>query len=246
MPTDPISQNAGDSGPDDEDFPTVLGATATDQLNTSSTHTCKQFGHLVKSHMNLSDQAEAALSNFCMNTSSIDEFLILLYAKVLQLEDMGQDAKKLEASQGLLDDLKKNICMYTHTFILLPNITAYCGNCVENVLIDDSMAVDSPTYNIAELTQAVLKKTSVPPTLQLYMHLAVLCWHFLQYPDTFNNIYNEDKAKFGDPANTSHQATDLKHVPDWIVVVNNHASKVLGGQTKKKKGKGLKRKHLSA
>jgi hypothetical protein len=67
--TDPISQNAGDYGPDDEDFPTVLGATATDQLNTSSTCTHKQFGHLVKSHMNLSDQAEAALHNFCMVSS---------------------------------------------------------------------------------------------------------------------------------------------------------------------------------
>lgn len=59
---------------------------------------------------------------------------------------------------------------------------------------------------------------------------------------TFNGVYSEDKNKFGNPASTKHQATDPKNVPDWIVAVNNHASKVLGGQVKKKKGKGLKRK----
>jgi hypothetical protein len=62
--TDPTSLNAGDSN--DEEFPTALATTATDQLNTSSTHTCEQFGRLVKSHINLSDQAKAALNNFCM------------------------------------------------------------------------------------------------------------------------------------------------------------------------------------
>jgi hypothetical protein len=40
--------------------------------------------------------------------------------------------------------------------------------------IDESIAVDSPTRSIADLTQAILKKTTVPPTLQLHMRLAVL------------------------------------------------------------------------
>ncbi|KAF8224021.1 hypothetical protein L208DRAFT_1381219 [Tricholoma matsutake] len=227
--SDPISQNGRDSNP-------TASGSVNNQLNTSSTCTHEQFGCLVKSHMNLSNHTEAALNNFCMNSSSIEKFLILLYTKVLQLEDMGRDAKKLEASQGLSHDLKS----------VLINIMVLWK-------INDSMAINSPTRNIAELTQAVLKKTTVPPMLQVYIHLAVLFWHFIQYPEwmkllnygnhlTFNNIYNEDKAKFGNPANTSHQATDPKHVPDWIIAVNNHASKVLGGQAKRKKGKGLKRK----
>ncbi|KAF8226130.1 hypothetical protein L208DRAFT_1380339 [Tricholoma matsutake] len=272
--TDPTTLNADDF--DDDELTADLGARLLDlQPSTSASHPREHFGCLVKSHMNLSNQAEGALNGFCAN-SSAEECEILMYAKLLQLEDMGHDAKKVEASQGLSDELKKNIHMFTHAFVLSPNITAYCGNCADNVLIDESMAVDSLTRNIAELAQAILKKTTVPPTLQLYIHLAVVRWHFLKYPDlvcdddfwqqvdetlevwrtackdkatltaAFNGIYSEDKNKFGNPASTKHQPTDLKNVPDWIVAVNNHASKVLGGQVKKKKGKGLKRKRNDA
>jgi hypothetical protein len=57
-----------------------------------------------------------------------------------------------------------------------------------------------------------------------------------------NNVYAADKAKFSNPADSTHQPTDPKNVPEWIGTVNAYASKVLGELIKKERGKGLKRK----
>jgi hypothetical protein len=85
---------------------------------------------------------------------SSEEREILIYAKLLQLEDFGREARKVESFQGLSDELKvrnhvflnqtsttifpclqKSIRVYTQAFVLSTALTAYRGNCAEHVLV---------------------------------------------------------------------------------------------------------------
>ena len=43
----------------------------------------------------------------------------------------------------------------------------------------------------------------------------------------FNLIYNDDKARFGDPANTDVSFVSVKDIPEWQETVNKHAKAAL-------------------
>ena len=42
----------------------------------------------------------------------------------------------------------------------------------------------------------------------------------------FSRIYNEDKAKYGDPADSGHKVVDVRELSNWQVVLLAHAKNV--------------------
>lgn len=138
-----------------------------------------------------------------------------------------------------------------------------CHNALKEK-IKNSLAVDSPMRNIADLTHAVISNTPIQPTLQHYMRMAFLRWYYVKYANkvqddgwwlkvdeslenfctelkdelkisqAFNSLYQKDKLEYGDPADSSHQVTEPKDVVSWQSTVNDQAAQIQG-KTKKRR-----------
>lgn len=42
----------------------------------------------------------------------------------------------------------------------------------------------------------------------------------------FLQIYNQDKAKYGDPSDSGHKVVDTQELDDWQVILLSHAKNV--------------------
>ncbi|KAJ3509006.1 hypothetical protein NLJ89_g5451 [Agrocybe chaxingu] len=134
----------------------------------------------------------------------------------------------------------------------------------------EKKGADEGIRNIADLTAAIIGTTDVNPTLQLYMRVAFLRWIAINYPKvedkywdrvdlvlfqyrtsgktaleltgTFNKMYRDDIAMFGNPADTHHKVTAPKDVADWLLNVDRFAATVVADiappQGKKRKRTG--------
>ncbi|KAJ6622402.1 hypothetical protein B0H10DRAFT_903727 [Mycena sp. CBHHK59/15] len=100
--------------------------------------------------------------------------------------------------------------------------------------VKESMAKKSPIANIAAVFHKLLKNMSIKPTLQFYQHVALIRWCLFKYPAIsdkdfwlkvdeiiakfrkdsttdeelnlcLNTIYEDDKAKYGDPSTTDYK-----------------------------------------
>ncbi|KZP11280.1 hypothetical protein FIBSPDRAFT_962383 [Athelia psychrophila] len=117
---------------------------------------------------------------------------------------------------------------------------------MRNVLktkITESLKLDSATRNIAALTNTVIGKSRVKATLQLYICLAFIRFHVVNYPDiedehfwvrvdqtleewrkdttevelnqTHNDMYLADKELYGDLSASEFRVTDISSIEGW-------------------------------
>ncbi|KDR74878.1 hypothetical protein GALMADRAFT_249787 [Galerina marginata CBS 339.88] len=130
-----------------------------------------------------------------------------------------------------------------------------------------SLPVGSLTRNIGDLAHAIIGNNPIQVTLQHYIRFAFLRWAVEDTPTnvsdddfwvtvdaTINDIrtsckteaaiarclthkYEEDKLKYGDPAETAHVVSEPKDVQAWQTTVARHAGNVQGNllQMKKKR-----------
>jgi len=129
-----------------------------------------------------------------------------------------------------------------------------------------SSTENEDTRNIANLTHVLIAKTPVQPTLQHYIRFAFLRWIAKEYKDTpedqwwvqvdnslemlrkncktevelsqaFIDNYNDDKAAYGDPADTPHRVIMPNNVTPFLHTIGSYARKVQGKTVVKGKGK---------
>ncbi|KAF8179171.1 hypothetical protein BJ912DRAFT_646907 [Pholiota molesta] len=115
-------------------------ATGSSTPNTGLSH----FGNLFKRTTQLSPGAEAQLDRFC-NTENAEERDALQYVLLLEIRDLFKQTHR-PGNWTLSDELKKTIGSYVKAFLLSPNITAYRGNCAEQILkaMEDLNVADLP------------------------------------------------------------------------------------------------------
>ncbi|KZP29459.1 hypothetical protein FIBSPDRAFT_815986 [Athelia psychrophila] len=239
-----------------------------------------------------------------MKASDVAEHMMILMATVLEVRD-GLEAQKAVDEWRVPNQLKANIKVYSHAFVLSPLINSYRGKASESLLeamreleiaeipptketgqvkilitsisstltgqrnvlktkISDSLKPESPTRNIAALANAVIGKSRIKPTLQLYIRLAFIRFHVVNYPSiedenfwirvdqtmedwrsasltaveitqAYNNMYSADKELYGDPATSSFRVTDISLLEGWQLVMNTYSSSVAAGLGKRKR-----------
>ncbi|KIK02141.1 hypothetical protein K443DRAFT_131972 [Laccaria amethystina LaAM-08-1] len=253
-------------------------------------HSLQIFGQMLKGRKDFSEQTEAEFDAFCSLVSPDDHVILAnkkadkwsvsdelkesarIYSRVFILLPTtvaycGNVPKHIMPAMRDLkvDDMPpiKEVARLNLLCKLIDKFLTDCHNAVKEK-IKNSLSVDSPTCNIADLTHAVISNTPVQPTLQLYMRMAFLRWCYVQYahivPDdgwwlmvdetienfrtklkdeykisqTFNNLYQKDKLEYGNPADSSHQVIKPKDIVSWQSTVNMQAAQVQG-KTKKRR-----------
>ncbi|KAJ2927580.1 hypothetical protein H1R20_g9519, partial [Candolleomyces eurysporus] len=133
-------------------------------------------------------------------------------------------------------------------------------------LISQSRSKSSSLKNIASLVTAVVRDTQVPHTLQLYRRVAFLRWLMEAYPENtasdwwikvdeklaktyqelsseleidrlFDQVYEDDVAKFGDPRDIGAQFVEPAALPGWLQVVDQYSTHVVAQKSRAKKRK---------
>ncbi|KII84494.1 hypothetical protein PLICRDRAFT_179322 [Plicaturopsis crispa FD-325 SS-3] len=132
--------------------------------------------------------------------------------------------------------------------------------------VTESISPGCKFRNLAALAHAVVGPTMVKPTLQLYIRLAFIRWHVVNYPkieeefwpkvdetlqkwrtdfttrteldSAFNQLYNADKVEYGDPALSEFSVIEARNVPDWQVTLSTHAKRVIAPSKSRKRRRG--------
>ncbi|KZP30360.1 hypothetical protein FIBSPDRAFT_946085 [Athelia psychrophila] len=258
---DPLALTSGD-GDDRDENDAKLRHSGNSDNSSAQYRSSLSYGQAVKrAKHGMSTKSTADFDSF-LKASTLGEHVTLLMATTLEVRDMLAAREVVAVEWKIPAQLKANIKLYSLAFLLSPLIKSYRGKAAESVLdvmrelhitelpptketgqITESLKLDSATRNIAALTNTVIGKSRVKATLQLYICLAFIRFHVVNYPDiedehfwvrvdqtleewrkdttevelnqTHNDMYLADKELYGDLSASEFRVTDISSIEGW-------------------------------